>query len=91
MSRSMVVGLLAAVGAIMAALAGLVHGDLMPAMIACSGTATGLAAYLALPNKKTQRSTATSTTTPETAGPRCPARSRLHLEKKSQPGSIAAR
>jgi len=46
------VGLLAAAGAIMAALVGLVHGDFLPAMIAGSGTATGLAAYLALLGKK---------------------------------------
>ena len=51
MSRS-VVGLLAAAGAIMAALVGLVHGDFVPAVIACTGTATGLAAYLALPGQK---------------------------------------
>jgi hypothetical protein len=47
MPRSMVVGLLAAVGAIMSAIVGLAHGDLMPAMIACAGAATGVAAYLA--------------------------------------------
>jgi hypothetical protein len=46
------VGLLAAAGAIMAALVGLVHGDFVPAMIAGSGTATGLAAYLALLDQK---------------------------------------
>ena len=57
MSR-IVVGLLAGLGRVvdvrqMAALVGLVHGDLVPAMIISSGFGTGLAAYLALPNKKT--------------------------------------
>jgi hypothetical protein len=51
MSRSMV-GLLAAVGAIVSALVGLTHGDLVPVMIASAGTASGLAAYLALPGSK---------------------------------------
>ena len=51
MPRS-VVGLLAAAGAIMAALVGLVHGDLVPAVIVSSGIGTGLAACLALPVKK---------------------------------------
>jgi hypothetical protein len=51
MSRSMV-GLLAAVGAIMSALVGLAHGDLVLTLIAGAGTASGLAAYLALPSKK---------------------------------------
>jgi hypothetical protein len=52
MPRSMV-GLLAAVGVAMSALAGLVHGDVVLAMITCAGAATGLAAYLALPSQKT--------------------------------------
>ncbi len=47
MLRSMV-GLLAAVGATMSALAGLSHDDLVLIMIAGTGTATGLAAYRAL-------------------------------------------
>lgn len=47
MSRSMV-GLLAAAGAIMSALAGLIHGDFVLAIVAGAGTATGLAAYGAL-------------------------------------------
>jgi len=51
MSRSMV-GLLAAVGATMSALVGLTHGDLVPVMIAGAGTASGLAACLALPTIK---------------------------------------
>jgi uncharacterized membrane protein YuzA (DUF378 family) len=51
MSRTMV-GLLAAVGAIMAALVGLIHGDLVLVIIAGAGTASGLAAYLALPASK---------------------------------------
>ena len=52
MPRSMV-GLLAAVGAAMAALAGLIHGDLVPVIIAAASAATGLAASLALdPSKK---------------------------------------
>jgi hypothetical protein len=47
------VGLLAAAGATMSALVGLMHGDLALSMIAGAGTASGLAAYLALlPNKK---------------------------------------
>jgi hypothetical protein len=48
MSRSMV-GLLAAVGAAMSALAGLTHSYLVFAIIACASAATGLAAYGALP------------------------------------------
>jgi hypothetical protein len=53
MPRSMV-GLLAAVGSAMYAIAALVHGDLVWVMIADAAAATGLAAYLALPpNKKT--------------------------------------
>jgi len=51
MSR-ILVGLLAAVGATMSALVGLTHGDLVPVMIAVAGTASGLAAYLALPSRK---------------------------------------
>ena len=51
MSRSMV-GLLAAAGAIMSMLVGLIHGDWMPVMIAGAGAATGLAACLALPGSK---------------------------------------
>jgi len=50
-SRSMV-GLLAAVGAAMSALVGIVHGDLVWVAIADGATATGLAAYLALPPSK---------------------------------------
>jgi hypothetical protein len=34
------------VGTIMSALVGLTYGDLVPVMIACAGTASGLAAYL---------------------------------------------
>jgi hypothetical protein len=51
MSRSMV-GLRAAVGTAMSAFVGLVHGDLVPAMIAGAGAACGLAVYLSLPSKK---------------------------------------
>jgi hypothetical protein len=54
MPRSMV-GLLAAVGAAMAALAGSAHGDLFWVIVVDAATATGLASYLALPlaaNKK---------------------------------------
>jgi hypothetical protein len=51
MSRSMV-GLLAAAGAAMSALVGLVHAGIVPVMIASAGAATGLAAYLALPPQK---------------------------------------
>ena len=51
MSRSMV-GLLAAVGAAMAALVSLVHGDLTIAMIMGASTSSGLAAYMALPSSK---------------------------------------
>ena len=49
MSRTMV-GLLAAAGAIMSALVGLVHGDLVPVMIMGAGASAGLAAYSALPS-----------------------------------------
>ena len=41
------VGLLAAVGAAMSALAGLAHGDLVFAIIADAAAATGLATYAA--------------------------------------------
>jgi hypothetical protein len=51
MPRS-VVGLLAAVGAIMSVLAGLIHGHLEPLITVGAGMASGLAASLALPNKK---------------------------------------
>jgi hypothetical protein len=43
-----VVGLLAAAGAIMSALVGLIHGDQASIIISGAGVATGLAAYLAL-------------------------------------------
>jgi hypothetical protein len=46
------VGLLAAVGAAMSALAGLAHGDLVWLIIGDAAAATGLAAYLALPAQK---------------------------------------
>ena len=52
MPGSMVVGLLVAVGAVMSALVGLAHGDLMPAMIVGAGATTGLAAYLTSPASK---------------------------------------
>jgi hypothetical protein len=51
MPRS-VVGLLAALGVVLSSLLGLTHGDLTPLVIVSSGTATGLAAYLALPASK---------------------------------------
>lgn len=51
MSRSMV-GLLAAVASTMSALVGLAHGDPVPFLIAGAGTASGLAAYLAMPSSK---------------------------------------
>jgi hypothetical protein len=51
MPRSMV-GLLAAVGTAMSALAGLVHGDFALLIIAYAAAAAGLAAYLALPGNK---------------------------------------
>jgi hypothetical protein len=51
MSRTMV-GLLAAVGAIMSALVGLTHGDVVGALICLAGLATGSAAYLALSSEK---------------------------------------
>jgi hypothetical protein len=46
------VGLLAAVGAIMSALAGLVHGALVWVVITNGAAASGLVAYLALPPQK---------------------------------------
>jgi hypothetical protein len=46
------VGLLAAVGTAMSAIVGLVHGDLAWLIVADAATATGLAAYLALPGNK---------------------------------------
>lgn len=51
MSRGLV-GLLAAAGAAMSALVGLVHADMVPVMIASAGAAAGLAAYLTLPPQK---------------------------------------
>ena len=52
MSRSMV-GLLAAVGAAMSALAALAHNDVVLLVIAISaGAATGSAAYRSLPSDK---------------------------------------
>jgi len=51
MPRS-VVGLLAAVGAAMAACVGLVHGVLLLPLIAGVAVATGLAAYLAQQSSK---------------------------------------
>ena len=53
MSRS-TVGLLAAVGAAMSALVAFAHGNLVWVIIADVATATGLAAYLALPSQKTR-------------------------------------
>jgi hypothetical protein len=53
MPRSMVVGLLAAIGAAMSAVIGLTHGDVFPVMTAGTAAAAGLAAYLAIePSKK---------------------------------------
>jgi len=43
--RRTMVGLLAAVGATMSALVGLVHGDLVPVIIVGASVATGMAAY----------------------------------------------
>jgi hypothetical protein len=51
MLRSMV-GLLAAVGAAMSALAAFAHGDLVRVTIADAAAATGLAAYLSAPTTK---------------------------------------
>jgi len=45
-------GLLAAVGAAMACLAGLIHGDLVPLLVVAASAGTGIAAYLALPSIK---------------------------------------
>jgi hypothetical protein len=52
MSRSMTVGLLAAVAAAMPVVASLTHGDLFWIAVANTMTAAGLAAYLALPPTK---------------------------------------
>jgi hypothetical protein len=52
MSWSTMVGLLAAAGAIMTALVGLLHGDRMPFTVLGAGITTGLAAYMALPTEK---------------------------------------
>jgi hypothetical protein len=46
------VGLLTAAGVAMTALAGLTHGDLVFAIIACASSAAGLAAYAPLPPSK---------------------------------------
>jgi hypothetical protein len=46
------VGLLAVLGAVMSALIGLAHGQLVPLVVVSAGTATGLAAYLALAPSK---------------------------------------
>lgn len=51
MPRSMV-GLLAAVGGAMFALAGIIHGDFLPLLIAQGAAATWLATDLALPGNK---------------------------------------
>jgi hypothetical protein len=51
MPRS-VVGLVAALGVVLSSLLAFVHGDLTPLVVIGSGTATGLAAYLALPSSK---------------------------------------
>jgi len=48
MPRSVMVGLLAAVGAVMAALVGLARGDLVWVIVAALAAATGLAASLPL-------------------------------------------
>ena len=45
-------GLLAAVAVAMAALVSFTHGDLVAATISAAATASGLGAYLALPNGK---------------------------------------
>jgi hypothetical protein len=56
MPRSMVVGLLAAVGAAMSALVSLAHGALVWVIIALAAVGTGLAARLALtPSKKSSQ------------------------------------
>jgi hypothetical protein len=49
------VGLLAAVGTTLCALASLIHGVLILAVIVGAGAATGLAAFLALPSSKKNR------------------------------------
>ena len=54
MPRNVVVGLLAAVAAVMSALVGLAHADLIGIMIA-DAAAAGMAAYLALPPSKKTR------------------------------------
>jgi hypothetical protein len=46
------VGLLAALGVVLSSILAFVHGDLTPLVVLGSGTATGLAAYLALPPSK---------------------------------------
>ena len=46
------VGLLAALGVALSSLIGFVHGDLMPLIVVGSASATGMAAYLALPPLK---------------------------------------
>jgi hypothetical protein len=51
MFRSMV-GLLAAAGVAMSALVAFHHGDSVLVMISGAATATGLAAYLAVPSSK---------------------------------------
>jgi hypothetical protein len=51
MTRS-VVGLVAALGAVASALAGLLHGDWPPFMVISAGIATGAAAFWALPGPK---------------------------------------
>lgn len=56
MSRT-VVGLLAAVGATLSVLASMIHGHLEPLVVAAVGSASGLAACLALPSKKILRIT----------------------------------
>jgi hypothetical protein len=61
MRRSMA-GLLAAVGAAMSALVGLVRGDLAGIMVAGVAGAAGLAAYLAIPASKNLRDCRSATT-----------------------------
>jgi hypothetical protein len=51
MPRS-VVGLLAALGVLLSSLLAYVHGDFTPLVVLGSASATGLAAYLALPPSK---------------------------------------
>jgi hypothetical protein len=50
--RRTMVGLLAAVGAIMAALVSFVHGDSDLVVLLAAGGATGLASYLAIEQQK---------------------------------------